>query len=329
MTLYVRNIFSFEIDTTYSLRLAMSLDYRACNNIARLQAHSNSRWKLYLAVGVTGLAAAMLGYVFVTIVLETHHRMRYLENEMQSIGIEVMRHDQMLFNAPKGYQPSAEDIERSNRRTKEVITKAVHTKMTDLELEITNSKNDILQLRQTIVSFQIGLKKTEHTKNDCTNVNLINYALESMGATIDSIGHTQLASVKNPPRMLMHASRSAGECFGFLGQKGEVVIRLQRPVRVDAVSIDHISSSMSPNGTLETAPKEFSVYGMFRKQNIPSHFFGTFRYDKQQQRLQLFPFAKERQTNRSFQLVQFKFLSNHGHAELTCVYQTGVHGQVN
>lgn len=300
----------------------MPLDYRACNNIARFQPHTPSRLQLYFAVVVTGLAAAMLGYVIVTMYLEALHRMRYLENDVRLL-------QQMLSDMPKENQPNADDIERSIRRTKEVFTKAVHTKITSLEQEFSTTQNDMLQLRQTVLSLQTGLKQRAHSKDDFTNVSLINFALEGMGATIDSIGATKQASAKNPPSMLMNPSHSAGDCFGFLGQIGEVVIRLQHPVRVDAVSIDHIPSSMSLNGTLETAPRQFSVYGIIRNQKtMRSHFFGTFQYDTQRQRLQLFPFTKEKQTNRSFQLVQFKFLSNHGHTKLTCVYQTGVHGQV-
>lgn len=305
----------------------MSLDCRSYNQIATLQPHSPNRWRLYVAIVVTGLAAAMLGYVIATMHLDTNHRIGSIENEVQSISIEVMRINQLLFDVPKEYQPNIDDIERSIRRTKEVVTKAVNTKMTDLELQIATTTNDMQQLRQTVISLQTGLKQREHTKDASEIVTLINFALESMGATIDSIGTTQLVSVKNPPRMLMHPSRSAGDCFGFIGTKGEVVIRLQRPVRVDAVSIDHIPSTMSPNGTIETAPREFGVYGMNRNQNIPSHFFGTFAYDKQRQRYQLFTFIKENQTNRSYQLIQFKFLSNHGHTGFTCVYQIGVHGQ--
>lgn len=307
----------------------MSLDYRTCNHIARLQPRNPSRVKLILAFGTIGLAAALFGYVIVTMFLETHHRLQQIEHDMQSIGYEVLRIDNMLFNVPKEYKPNADDMERSKHHTKEIVTKVVQTKMTELDLKLAATHNEMQQLRQTVVSLQTGLKQKENAKEVSTNVNLINFALESMGATIDSIGETQLASIKNPPRMVMHPTRSAGDCFGFLGQKGEVVIRLLRPVRIDAVSIDHILPTMSPNGTLETAPREFSVYGMMRKENRPGHFFGKFQYDVQQPRLQLFTFIKEMQTNRSFNLVQFKFLSNHGHSEFTCVYQTGVHGQID
>lgn len=306
----------------------MNLDYRRCSNLPRLQPHTPSHWKLRFAVFLTGLAAAMLSYVTITMFRETQNRLRIIENDIQNIHIDMLRRDELFFN--KEYQPNAEDMERSIRRTQEVVTKAVHTKMTGLELELTTTKNDILQLRQTVVSLQTGLKQKEHTLclNTLPKMNLINFALESMGATIDNIGATQQVSVENPPSMLMHRSRSAGDCFGFFGQNGEVVIRLQRPVHIDAVSIDHIPTSMSPNGTVETAPREFSVYGMNRNQNTYSHFFGTFQYDSQRQPLQLFTFPKETQTNRSFQLVHFKFLSNHGHPELTCVYQVGVHGDI-
>ena len=51
-----------------------------------------------------------------------------------------------------------------------------------------------------------------------------------------------------------------GECWAFKGSRGSVVIRLLGHVYVSGVSLEHISSLISPTGETATAPKDFSVW---------------------------------------------------------------------
>lgn len=71
----------------YYLLLEITSNYRTGDNIP-------SHWKSYF-IDVFGLAAAILGYVIVTMFLD---RKRDIEKEMKSFCIEVMRYDQMLSN---------------------------------------------------------------------------------------------------------------------------------------------------------------------------------------------------------------------------------------
>ena len=43
------------------------------------------------------------------------------------------------------------------------------------------------------------------------------------------------------------------------GRSGHATIKLREEVVVTGVTIDHIPLELSPNGTLDTAPKDFTV----------------------------------------------------------------------
>lgn len=173
------------------------------------------------------------------------------------------------------------------------------------------------------------------------------YALESAGGRILSIGSTQLVStigsklqsvlasivgystslpiVANSPRHMIQPSILPGECFAFIG-RGEITIKLVKSIVVDAISVEHILAEMSPTVDISNAPNHFSVYGLKNDADEPPTHLGNFHYDiAKHQPLQVYPI-----TNRHvFSAVQFRFLSNHGHPNNTCVYRVRVHGTLN
>lgn len=171
------------------------------------------------------------------------------------------------------------------------------------------------------------------------------YALESAGAQILSTGNTKLATlpdwvsfskfsmkirktIANGPNLAIQPSIYPGECFAFIGQ-GEITIKLIRAVFVDAVSVEHIVPQMSPSGNILSAPSNFSVYGM--ENGIHSNFLhlGDFRYEiNKQQPLQLFR-LRQNVSEKSFPIVRFVFVANHGDSSHTCVYRIRVHGSLS
>lgn len=173
------------------------------------------------------------------------------------------------------------------------------------------------------------------------------FALETSGGRILSIGNTQLLSstnvwnlfmshfmVKpntitlNGPRNVIQPSIYPGECYAFIGH-GEVSIKLIRKVFIDTISIEHILPEMSVDGTIYAAPNEFTVFGKQFENDTSAVYFGTFFYDiTKRQPMQEFQLDKWI-TQMFFSIVDFKFLSNHGHKNYTCVYRVRVHGTVN
>lgn len=185
------------------------------------------------------------------------------------------------------------------------------------------------------------------------------YALETSGAQVLSIGNTELATPStsiskwlslfglnkiskyfaNGPNRAIQPSIHPGECFAFTGP-GEIIIKLIKTVFIDAVSIEHILPQMSPNGNISNAPSNFSVYGMENGNgNVSSScvdsnailnavHLGDFQYDiNKHQPLQLFQ-LNQNVTAQSFPIVRFIFKSNHGDPEHTCVYRIRVHGSL-
>lgn len=173
------------------------------------------------------------------------------------------------------------------------------------------------------------------------------YALESTGGRILSIGSTELVSsasnklqnamtyifgygtalpfVTNSPRYVIQPSIMPGECFAFVGH-GEITIQLVKPIVIDAVSVEHILAEISPTTDISNAPHEFSVYGLADENDSKPTHLGDFAYNIAARRpLQIFPIAN----HSTFPIVRFRIHSNHGHPNNTCVYRLRVHGTLN
>lgn len=172
------------------------------------------------------------------------------------------------------------------------------------------------------------------------------YALENSGGKIISIGDTQpfwpiqtnifrqiihymgfddLTEIKNGPRRVIQSSMEPGECFAFVGEKGEILIGLVRKIHITAVSVDHILAQMSPDASITNAPKQFSVYGVHS--DMSDVYLGTFSYDIESgQPTQTF--IIERESVRKFKMIRFRFTHNHGSSSNTCVYRVRVHGLI-
>lgn len=171
------------------------------------------------------------------------------------------------------------------------------------------------------------------------------FALESAGGRIVSIGDTKLYIITptnfvqralnyigidntligpNNPVNVIQPSMQPGHCFAFVSG-GEIVIQLTKEAYISAISIDHILPEMSPDASIRNAPKMFSVYGV--RNDWTSVYFGSFIYDITQ-RYSVQTFDLEKPSTEKFHLIRFRFLSNHGHPEYTCVYRVRVHGNV-
>lgn len=63
----------------------------------------------------------------------------------------------------------------------------------------------------------------------------------------------------HPPNQA-HSPLVPGDCWAFAGQHGQLVIALSHLVKLSHVTLGHISKSVSPTGTITSAPKEFSIF---------------------------------------------------------------------
>jgi Sad1 / UNC-like C-terminal len=170
-----------------------------------------------------------------------------------------------------------------------------------------------------------------------------NFALESLNAEVVSIGDTKLLDngyyfyvfnlienifYQRGPQIVLHPSNHPGQCFPFKPDgDATIVIRLMDKVKVDSVSLVHITAAESPTGKVDSAPKEFSVYGLDHVDQKHPFKFGIFRYELDDQRpMQTFKFDKR--STKGYQLIKFVIHSNHGNDRRTCLYQVMVHGDL-
>lgn len=169
------------------------------------------------------------------------------------------------------------------------------------------------------------------------------FALGTAGAQILSVGKTdELTSLPkwlamfgfrsvskyfaNGAHRVIQPSIHPGECFAFTGP-GEIIIKLIRPVFIDAISIEHILANQSPDGNISNAPSIFHFYGMANEDDSSATLLGTFTYDIEEgQSLQQFSLTTNN-INKTFPIVKFEFVENQ-RDNYTCVYRVRVHGSL-
>lgn len=53
---------------------------------------------------------------------------------------------------------------------------------------------------------------------------------------------------------------SPGQCWAFVGAKGFLVLKLSNTIRVTGFTMEHLPKSLSEDGHIRSAPKDFSVW---------------------------------------------------------------------
>lgn len=117
-----------------------------------------------------------------------------------------------------------------------------------------------------------------------------------------------------------------GKCWAFHGVQGTLVISLSHPITVTHVTLDHLPRYNSPTGRIDSAPKDFEVYGM-KNDTEEGTLLGTFTYDENGGSTQTFKLPKP--SDEVYRFVELRVLSNWGHVEYTCLYRFRVHGQIS
>ncbi|XP_019958172.2 uncharacterized protein sun2 [Paralichthys olivaceus] len=116
-----------------------------------------------------------------------------------------------------------------------------------------------------------------------------------------------------------------GKCWAFHGVQGILVISLSHPVRITHVTLDHLPRYNSPTGRIDSAPKDFEVYGM-TNDTEEGTLLGTFTYDENGESTQTFQLPNP--SEELYRCVELRVLSNWGHVEYTCLYRFRVHGKM-
>ncbi|XP_005879871.2 PREDICTED: SUN domain-containing protein 5 [Myotis brandtii] len=165
------------------------------------------------------------------------------------------------------------------------------------------------------------------------------FALKSIGASIDfeqtsaTYNHNKARSYWNwirlwnyaqPPDVILEPNVTPGNCWAFSGDRGQVTIRLAQKVYLSNLTLQHIPKTISLSGSLDTAPKDFVIYGM---EGSPREevFLGAFQFQPENI---IQTFQLQNQPTRTFGAVKVKISSNWGNPRFTCLYRVRVHGSV-
>jgi SUN domain-containing protein 1/2 len=81
----------------------------------------------------------------------------------------------------------------------------------------------------------------------------------------------------------------------------------------------------SPDHSIASAPKAFSVYGLHSLDEEEPRLLGSFVYSDNNQPVQTFPLED---VGTTYELIELRVLSNHGHQVYTCLYRFRVHGDL-
>lgn len=205
-----------------------------------------------------------------------------------------------------------------------------------------------LQLRERVVVNTDALSD-EHIKNivrdvlavyDADKTGLVDFAMEPMGGQVITTRCTESYQARtavvsilgvplwyptNTPRTVITPGINPGECWAFQNFPGFLVVKLAAPIKISAFSYEHISKKLIANGRIDSAPKDFEVYGLRNETEKEPLLLGHFRYDYDGEPLQFFASAHYDQV---FEMIELRVLSNHGNPNYTCLYRFRVHGSV-
>lgn len=186
----------------------------------------------------------------------------------------------------------------------------------------------------------IRIVKEALLKYDADKTGMVDHALESAGGNIISTRCTESYQVhlaeltilgfpvfwyptNNNPRIIIQPERMPGQCWAFKGSQGYIVIKLASNVLPTGFTLEHIPKSLSPSGEIDSAPREFEVWGL-HSENDEGVLLGNYEYDQNGDPFQFF--AVQEANTEYFPMIELKINSNHGNLQYTCLYRFRVHG---
>lgn len=309
-----------------------------CDN--RLQNSGPTKSQRYSIIALLTGFMVVIVYAAISMHLNTKHSVEKIQTELSGINRELSRVAEK-YNGGNNHrhddshtkQPTVENTSHPHPADVENLVRKYTAR---LQTEMQHTTNEIQRLRSGIEAIKVDAAL--HSPNGPHPlIDRFDYALESVGGSVMHTGASRLPGgflayllgvrSATAPRRIIQATAAIGECFAFFGAVGEIVLRLQQRVFVEAISVDHIRAEMAPYGQVHSAPKQFSVYGL-EESTGKQHYFGNYEYKIGTGRpQQLFEIPEAMRAKTSFDLMHFRFLSNHGNEEYTCVYQVKVHGR--
>ncbi|XP_034479624.1 uncharacterized protein LOC117785626 isoform X3 [Drosophila innubila] len=264
-----------------------------------------------------------------------------LQNWVRSVFVAKDYLEQQLLELNKRTDNNIrEEIERSSivlmsdisERLKREILLAVEAKHNE------SSQAEKLQVQEEQVR---GIVKSVLAIYDADKTGLVDFALESAGGQILSTRCTESYQTKsaqisvfgiplwypsNTPRVAISPNVQPGECWAFQGFPGFLVLKLNSMVYVTGFTLEHISKSLSPTGRIDSAPRNFTVWGLDHEKDQEPVLFGEYEYQDNNAALQYFV-VQNVDIKRPYEIVELRIETNHGQPDYTCLYRFRVHGK--
>ncbi|XP_068574309.1 uncharacterized protein sun2 [Cebidichthys violaceus] len=204
------------------------------------------------------------------------------------------------------------------------------------------------ELQQAMEKWLTDRLKETDNRGSCSDCGrpiadkMADFALETQGASVISTRCSETYRIRSAcvtlfgiplwypsesPRTVIqgYPVLLPGKCWAFHGVQGSLVISLSHPITLTHVTLDHLPRCNAPAGRIDSAPKDFEVYGM--KDDVEEGtLLGTFTYDEDGESTQTFKLPNP--SDVVHRCVELRVLSNWGHVEYTCLYRFRVHGQI-
>jgi len=253
-------------------------------------------------------------------------------------------------------------VMRMEEREKEILSRVTYeVKRVALDWEkngkmalLEDSKNQVVievakQVKNIELKSEGGVDREEVRKlihaalelYDSDKTGQADYALEPAGGVVLSTRCTELFTSHRPrisiwgfslwsepnnPRVVIQPGIVPGQCWSFRGFDGYLIVQLSRRIIPTAFSLEHIPKRLAPDGRIDSAPKNFSVFGLQKEKDNNGTPLGQFTYDNTGEPLQTFQVMEK--DPGVFPIVELRIHSNHGNMNYTCLYRFRVHGQV-
>ncbi|KAH8285377.1 hypothetical protein KR054_008323 [Drosophila jambulina] len=253
----------------------------------------------------------------------------YLEQQLlelnkrtnNNIRDEIERSSILLMN----------DISQRLKQEMLLVVEAKHNESTK-ELKGHIREEEVRQIVKTVLAIY-----------DADKTGLVDFALESAGGQILSTRCTESYQTKsaqisvfgiplwyptNTPRVAISPNVQPGECWAFQGFPGFLgkLLKLNSLVYVTGFTLEHIPKSLSPTGRIDSAPRNFTVWGLEQEKDQDPVLFGEYEFQDNGASLQYFA-IQNLDIKRPYEIVELRIETNHGQPTYTCLYRFRVHGK--
>lgn len=269
--------------------------------------------------------------------------MKSLESNLEALGLHnlnlatkqdlAMTIKEQMVSIPNDF----------DNQFREELKKAIQSQIAEELMALIKIKVDEMnQMNQIHDSDASKVIAAAIAKYDADKTGLFDFASETAGASVVSIRCSEtytsqarrLSVLGIPiwtfnwgPRVAIQNGLIPGQCWAFKGSQGYLVIQLSRPMKPQNFSMEHISRNSTPNGQVDSAPKDFQVLGLRELHDPDPIQLGNFTYAINGTTNQFFEASLNLEQEMRLRFVELRILSNHGNMNYTCLYRFRVHGQ--